>query len=318
MDDLDEVRQALGYGPINLYGGSYGTRAALVYMRRHPEAVRAAVLDGAAPPSIKLPLYMARDAQEALRRAFEDCDADAECRAAFPDLGESFATLLDTLARASARVDTRHPRTGERVDVEITRDLFVSGLRGALYDPHLASLIPLILRRAIEGDFDPFVTLGLALSEGINETISLGMFLSVVCSEDIPQITAADREAALPGTFLGGVMLDAIAEACEVWPRGVLPAGYHEPVSSERPVLILSGALDPATPPRWGEAIARHLPQARHVLAPGVGHNVLPHGCVPDVVARFVETGTAEELDASCIARLRRPPFFLGPAGPAP
>ena len=318
MDDLDDVRRALGYVTINLYGGSYGTRAALVYMRRHPAAVRSAVLDGAAPAAIKLPLYMAQDGERALRLALDDCAADEQCQERFPDLEADLDALLRRLKAGPIGVRTRHPRSGDMVDLNITHDGFVSQLRGALYDPDVVSLLPLIIKRAAGGDFDSFVALGATFSGGLSDSISLGMFLSVVCAEDLPHIGAAERSKALAGTFLGSVMLDAIEKACAIWPRGELPPGYTDPVSADIPVLILSGALDPATPPSWGEEVARHLPRARHAVAPGAAHNVLPRGCAADVVARFLEAGDAADLDLSCFDDSRRPPFFLDPSGPRP
>ena len=111
MDDLDDVRAALGYETINLYGGSYGTRAGLIYMRRHPERVRTAVLDGLAPVSMRLPSSMDADAQRALDRLFADCAADPGCREAFPDLPET-ALGRGGAARAGQRPSRR--RAGRR------------------------------------------------------------------------------------------------------------------------------------------------------------------------------------------------------------
>ena len=173
-----------------------------------------------------------------------------------------------------------------------------------LYDPDVVSLLPLVLQRAAGGDFDPFIALGVTFSGGLADSISLGMFLSIVCAEDLPFISAAERREALPDTFLGGVMLDAIEESCDVWPVGDLPPGYTDPVLSDHPVLILSGELDPATPPRWGEEVARHLSRSRHVVAAGAAHNVLPRGCAGDIVAQFLEAGDGSDLDLSCFKRL--------------
>ena len=113
MDDLDEVRAALGYETINLLGGSYGTRAVLVYMRRHPERVRTAVLDGLAPVSMRLPSNMSVDAHDALDRLFADCEADTGCREAFPDLPQTFAGVIADLEASPRVLGATHPRTGE-------------------------------------------------------------------------------------------------------------------------------------------------------------------------------------------------------------
>ena len=318
MDDLDDVRRALGYGTINLYGASYGTRAALVYMRRHPDAVRAVVLDGAAPPAMKLPLNMAPDGERALRLVMKDCAEDPGCREAHPNLEARLDRILQRLSERPLRHRTRHPRSGEMVDLTITHDAFVGQLRSTLYDPDLASLVPLILERADAGDLDPFIALGVTMGEGAAEGISLGMFLSVICAEDVPFITDADRRAALPGTFLGAVMLDAMVKACADWPSAVMPPEYVEPVRSDLPTLILSGAIDPATPPRWGDEVAGHLSRSAHVIDPGAGHNVLPRGCAREIVARFIESGSVDDVDATCLESSRRPPFFLDASGPRP
>jgi pimeloyl-ACP methyl ester carboxylesterase len=126
MEDLDEVREAFGYDRVNLWGGSYGTRAALVYLALHPERVRAAVLDGVAPFSGRFPLHTARDAQASLDRLIEECAGDEACRAAYPSFGAEIEGLLRSLEGSPARVTLRHPRTGREESVTITRDAFAS------------------------------------------------------------------------------------------------------------------------------------------------------------------------------------------------
>src|SRR5438477_5515622 len=153
MQDLDEVRRALGYGQIDLWGGSYGTRAALVYLREHGEQVRAAILDGVAPFALKLPVTFAADAQRSMDLLFQHCAAEKSCNAAFPDLQKRFQDLLADLAKHPARAHVQDPLTGAPADVTISRDLFAAGLPGVLYQQDFASLAPLIVARAASGDF---------------------------------------------------------------------------------------------------------------------------------------------------------------------
>ncbi|MEE2778718.1 MAG: alpha/beta hydrolase [Acidobacteriota bacterium] len=318
MDDLDEVRAALGYGRINLYGGSYGTRAALVYMRRHPDSTRAVILDGAAPPSIRLPAFMAPDAQRALDRLFADCAASAECAEAFPELAADLDAVLAELEAAPSRIKTRHPISGEDLELTITRDLFSGMLRNILYSPQLASLAPLIVTQAGEGRYDAFLALSLGLSGRSETGLSLGMMLSVLCAEDIPYVERASAEAAASESFLGSMLLAQFGGACEDWPVGDLPAHYWDPVESAIPTLVLSGDLDPVTPPRWGAEVAATLSNSLHLVAQGVGHGVISGACVPGLAADFIEAASIDGLDASCLERLRRPPFFLSTAGTSP
>ncbi|MCE2513977.1 MAG: alpha/beta fold hydrolase [Acidobacteria bacterium] len=317
MDDLDAVRAALGYERINLYGGSYGTRAALVYMRRHPDRVRTAVLDGLAPVAMRLPTNMNADAHRALDRLFADCAADPGCREAFPDLPATFAAVLEELEANPRRLDTTHPRTGEPFALEMSAVGFAGGLRNALYNTTLSSLVPWTVTRAAAGDFAPFLAQLAPLVES-GEAINVGMFLSVVCAEDVARLAAGEAERMAGEGMLGRLTMEVTNDACSVWPAAELPDDYFEPVRSAAPALLLSGDLDPVTPPRWGETVMDGLTDALHVVAPGAGHGVLPRGCTRDVVAEFIEAGTHAGLDASCIERLRRPPFLLSAAGTDP
>ena len=314
MDDLDEVREALGYDTINLWGGSYGTRAGLVYLRRHPERVRTAILDGVAPVAMKLPLYMGMDAARALDLLLADCADDPGCDAAYPDLGAALQTLLNTLEEGPVRQTVAHPRTGRPTEVVVSRTSLASSVRAPLYSPDLAVVLPLAISRAAAGDYGPLSAMGVGFAG--DASLYTGMFLSVVCSEDVPAITAADRAVAAAEPFFGTSLLDSFAALCGAWPRGSLPDGYDAPVASDRPVLLLSGLLDPVTPPRWADSVKRHLTNATHITVPGVGHGTMGAGCVPDLMAVFIEQGSAETLDVACVERIERPRFFDSTLGP--
>ena len=312
MDDLDEVRAVLGYETINLLGGSYGTRAGLVYMRRHPERVRTAVLDGLAPVSMRLPSNMSSDAHDALDRLFADCEADTGCRDAFPDLPRTFASVMADLEANPRALGATHPRTGEAFETVLTASRFAADLRAVLYYPELASLLPWTVVRAAAGDFAPYLAQSVPLNE-FSTTLNAGVFLSVICAEDVSQLDADAAARLAAGSVLGRESIVAWIDACTVWPAADLPAGYFEPVRSDVPTLLLSGALDPVTPPRWGEEVLRGLGNARHVVAPGAGHGVITRGCTADVVARFIDAGSHTNLDIDCIEQIRRPPFMLSP-----
>jgi len=290
--------------------------AGLVYLRRHPDRVRAIILDGLAPVAMKLPLYMGIDARRALDLLMTDCAADRGCSAAYPDLETQLQTLLKTLQAGPVCHTIDHPRTGEPTEVVVSRTSFAANVRAPLYSPELAALLPLAIARAAEGDYAPLAAM--ASSFAGDASLNTGMFLSVVCSEDVPAITAADRELAAADPFFGTVCLESFDALRAAWPRGTLPDGYGDPVQSDRPVLLLSGLLDPVTPPRWAAAVAQTLTNARAVTVPGVGHGTMAAGCIPDLMAEFIEQGSAEGLDIACVEEIVRPRFFdsmLGPAG---
>ncbi len=317
MDDLDDVRAYLGYDQINVYGGSYGTRAALVYLRQHEPHVRTVVLDGVAPTDMRLPLFFARDAQRSLDRLVADCAADAVCAKKFPDLGPRIVALFARLSKAPAHVKLVHPRTGLAEEVDVDVRFVANALAGALYSPLMSSLLPELVVRADANDFQGMLALGM-MGESSSDELSLGMQLSVVCAEDYPRIVPDDAQRATVGTLFAGHLLTARMKACEFWPRGAVDAAYYQPVTSAVPALVLSGEIDPITPPSWGQSVADHLSKSRHIIAPATGHGVLLSACGIKMIRAFIDAASVDGLDVSCVQSLRRPAFFLLPAGPDP
>ena len=316
MDDLNQVREALGYGRINLYGASYGTRAAIIYVQRHPETVRSVVLDSVAPPDMTFPLYFARDSQRAFEQLTAACAADPGCAQAFPNLAERFEQLLTRLDRKPERVTVTHPRTGKPEQVTFDRLAISAVVFNALYLPETAAMLPFLIHRATEGDYTGLLALSTA-GVGAIEGMSMGMRYSVVCAEDAPRVNDETILRETRGTFAGATLAKAFLKPCEFWPRGEIPADYYAPFASEAPTLILSGEFDPVTPPVWGEQIAKQWRNTRHVVVPGIGHGAAMRGCMMRVIRRFLNEANPGGVDPSCAEMLRRQPFFLSYAGPA-
>ena len=308
--DLDEVLGALGYAGVNLWGGSYGTRVALELMRRYPRRVRTATLDGVAPMGMKLPLSFAADGEAAFERLVADCEAAAACRQAYPGLRSDVSALRARLARQPVQITITDPVSGKPHGIRVTESIFLSGLFRPLYVPVLASLLPFSITRAADGDFNPLLAQNLEFAQDVIENFSMGMHLAVVCSEDVPRIDPGDLAAA-SRTFFGLALADNFLRACTHWPKAELPADYYDPVRSAAPVLVLSGGIDPATPPRLGEEVVARLPNARHAVAPNLAHGVSGHGCAPKLLEKFVREADARSLDLSCLARIPRPLFVL-------
>ncbi|MDE0110404.1 MAG: alpha/beta hydrolase [Bryobacterales bacterium] len=318
MDDLDEVRAVLGYERINLWGGSYGTRAALVYLRRHGERVRSIVFDGAVPMTMTLPEGFPQDSQRALDLLLDDCELRPACRGRFPDLRRNLDEVLASLGRDGKQFLLRHPRTGANVEVRLRAEVVTDTLRLALYSPEAAALVPKLIEQMHGGDFAGLLALAVGAESSPRETkISWGMFFSVICAEDIPWIGEEVRNAPPAGVFSNDETFEAWDKICAAWPRGEVGPEYHEPVVSGVPALVLSGALDPVTPPRRGEALAAGFSSALHVVVPGTGHGATARGCVPELVAKFVQAGSVDDLDTSCVDELKRPGFFVTLGGPA-
>jgi pimeloyl-ACP methyl ester carboxylesterase len=317
MDDLNDVRDYLGYGAIDIYGGSYGTRAALVYLRQHEPTVRSVIIDGVAPPDMRLPLFMARDGQRALDRLLDDCEADDTCRSMHPQLGARLRALMSELDATPVKTRLTHPRTGVTEDVNVNGEFIANVMFGSLYSPLVSSLLPELIARAEHRDFQGLLALG-TVNEGAGQNMSVGMQLSVVCAEDFPRITQDQIDRESKGTVFGTHLLRARMKACEFWPKGKVAASFYEPVTSNVPVLVMSGELDPVTPPAWGESVLSHFPRGRHIVVPATGHGTIGTGCGMRIVQAFINSASTEGLDTSCLQAIKRPPFFLTPAGPDP
>jgi len=318
MDDLDDVRAFLGYDKINVYGGSYGTRAALVYMRQHGDRVRSAILDGVAPPTMRLPLYFPRDTQRAFELLAKDCASDDGCNKAYPNLLERMRALIDRLETHPPTVTVRHPRTGEAADIKIDARLLANVIVTALYSPIMTTLVPAIVVAAEKNDFQSMLALT-GMGGGSDEpNMSIGMQLSVICAEDAPKNTPDDLQKGSESTLFGKYVMSIQQQACAFWPRGTIDESFYEPVRSAIPTLVLSGEDDPVTPPTWGEQAASTLSNARHVIIPGTGHTAGGTGCGQRIMREFIEKGSPAALDTSCIDKVKRPAFFLSPAGPDP
>jgi pimeloyl-ACP methyl ester carboxylesterase len=323
MDDLEEVRVALGYPALNLFGGSYGTRASLEFMRRHPGSVRTATLHGVAPPSFPMPLNFARDAQRALDGVLAVCAAEPGCAAAFPSLPAEAKAVIATLERGPVRTEILDPQSGEATTVALSRDLAAEAIRYLLYQSGSASMIPVVVHQAAQGDFGPLAEFAAFGRRAIVSSGATGMYLSVTCAEDLPRIAPGEGERLAAGTFLADYRLRQQRRACEIWPAMSPAAGFAEPVASQAPTLLLSGEWDPVTPPSQAEAALRHLPQGRHLVVRSGGHSfegLLGVECVTGLMTTFVEAGSAEGLDTGCLSGIKRPPFptSLPPLKPVP
>ena len=244
--DLDHARAALGYQRVDLSALSYGTKLAQVYMKRFPGRVRTAFLAGTVPIDLRAPLFHAAAAQRALDDVFADCQLDAACRAAYPDLRAEWQRVLARLDAGPVSAAVAGAAAGETRTVEIRRGAFAEAFRGLLTTTAGQREVPRIVHRAAAGDWDPFVA---KLRQGPSP-FAEGEYLSVECTESAPRIAAGDVAAATAGTFLGDYRVRGQLAACALWPRGELPEGYFEPAADpDAAVLVVSGEADHVAPP---------------------------------------------------------------------
>ena len=310
--DLDDVRSALGAAQVNLVGVSYGTRVALEYARRYPQRTRTVVLDGVVPPTLALGAEHGRNLEEALGRIAAACTRDAVCHRQFADPQQTLTALLERLREAPPMVTYRDPLT----DVERTERMTAQRIAGVIrlyaYVPTLAAMLPFSLAEAAAGRPQRLMAQASMMESLVGEQLDLGLQLAVACTEDAPLL-----ERLPPGreTLLGEDFVGAMVAQCSVWPRGRMPPDFHAPLVSSVPALLLSGELDPVTPPRYGDEVLTGLARGRHLVARGQGHNVMVAGCMPRLIGQFVRGADASSLDVRCLDGLTATPPFGGAYG---
>jgi len=311
VHDFDAVRAALGYEQINIYGGSYGTRSGLAFLRDFPNSIRAAVLDGLAPPQMKIGLF-GQSAAVAFERMIQDCREMDACASTFGDVRAMFDQVSAELAANPMMLTINDPRSHYPTEVRMSAQRFQQMMFGALYHPRTRQLLPYVIHAAAQGNFSPLA--GLVGSFESQSPLYLGLTLSVICQEDLPRLTQADRAAEAASSFMGDAMLETFSDMCEGWPVVPNDSEVAEPITAEHPVLLLSGGQDPVTPSSMAELAAETLANSQHLVAEHAGHTIVGQSCANRLIQKFLNNPEAE-VDGSCLANTEILPFVLNVNG---
>lgn len=305
--DVIDIRQALGYEAVNLFGVSYGTRTALTVMRDFPEAVRSAVLDSPVPLEVNLIGADAPASDRAMNMLFERCAAEPSCAAAYPDLPAALNELVATLNAEPVTIPVMHLVTGDYHDVWVDGGILGASLVEALYNYETAIYLPKMIYdslKAGDGSYDTLAT-SLEIYLFYGDYSSEGTRHSVLCSDE-GTFTTLDAALVSPGTAHPAIAevvnrdSEMVFRICDEWGAKVAPPLENLPVHSDIPTLVLSGELDPVTPPSWGIQLASTLDNAFYVEFPWLGHSVFAErSCARDIVADFLADPTTEP-DSSC------------------
>ena len=309
--DLDAVRAALGVERINVMGGSYGTRVAQQYAMHYPQHTRSVVLDGVAPNRLVVGGEFAQRLDDTLRKQDAQCAQLPACKARFQkdggDLIARLHALKARLAAAPVQVNYRDPDTNESKHGTLTADTLTGLAQGVSYVPQLASLLPLVVSEAEQGRYESLMAISTFWSSQVGDQLNRGMQWSVVCAEDAPRYQPDPKDA---DTVLGPDVARMFFAACKLWPRGKVANDFTAPFKGDLPTLVISGELDPVTPPMYGDEVVKNLTRARHLVLRGQGHGGMGVGCMPKLLGRFLETADVKALDAKCLDSLGYVPPF--------
>jgi pimeloyl-ACP methyl ester carboxylesterase len=317
--DLDEIRAALGYQKIDLYGISYGTRVAQHYLRRYPGNVRAIVLDGVVPVDVALGPEVAPAAQTALDAILDRCLSQPDCQKTFPAVKDELNQLQARLSRGPVVISVPDPRTAEAKRVDFSYVHLATALRLHSYSDDTASLLPFLIHEAARDRPQSMAAQALLVARDLEEQLANGMHNAVVCTEDVPFIKPeALNDPAIDRSYLRRYFIETLKAICSEWPRGVIDNDLHAPLSSDAPALLLSGSNDPVTPNEYGERAARSYKNSKHIVVEGHGHGQLTNPCIAQVITKFVDRASNAQLDTACVTKQIAAPFMLSATGPGP
>jgi pimeloyl-ACP methyl ester carboxylesterase len=310
--DFDAVRVALGHKKINIYGGSYGTRAGLVYMRMFPETLESVVLDSVGPIEVPIGLF-----GQSVARSFdllvENCKKSESCHQAFPNLAEEFQQVKARLAKAPVELDIMHPRLGTPTKFVLDEDKFTGNLRFQLYSTRSRSLVPLVINQAYLGNYQPLIGL-MASTEG-EQMIYTGLHFNIVCNEDVPRMTEPMKAADVSNHFDDDASQFIYNKICPLFPQYRPSEDFYQGVTANIPTLILSGNLDPVTPPSNGDYSAKTLPNSHHIVVENASHTVAISTCANKIINEFLTKKDPKVLDESCLADIPEETFMTSVNG---
>lgn len=312
IKDLEAVREALGIKQWNVYGGSYGTRKAITYMKMFPEALRSVVLDSVV--NQEEPLASKHDAniQRTLKAVSDQCKEDTACYRAFGDVESKMWALLARLKETPAELNINNPMTGEKESITFDENYAVMALRMFAYSPETMGLIPLMVSKADEGHYETLAYQALMIGASLEEGLNNALELSVICAEDIPFF---GEQPEMDHYLFGERFFELTKARCDIWDSVPVDDSFKQEVVSDIPTLLLSGELDPVTPPQFADLAMKEITGAKHFVAKGQGHIVATRGCMPKIFGAFVRDPKAE-LDTACMDNFQTLSFFINMNGP--
>ena len=310
--DFDAIRAALGHEKLNIYGGSYGTRAGLVFMRMFPESLESVVLDSVGPIEVPIGMF-GQSGARSFELLLENCKNSESCHKAFPNLAEEFQAVKARLAKDVANIDILHPRLGTPTKLVIDDTKFTGNLRFQLYGMEGRSMVPLVIHQAFLGNYQPLI--GLMARTENEQLVYTGLLFNIVWNEDIPRVSEADKAADANNNFDGKDSHSAWDMVCPFFPEYRPSEDFYQSVTADIPTLILSGNLDPVTPPSNGEYSAKSLPNSHHIIVENASHTVAMSTCASDIINEFLTSKTPKALDESCLKDIPQETFMTSVNG---
>ncbi len=306
LKDFEAVRTHLNYQKLHVYGISYGTRMAQLYMRHYPQVLATVTLDGVVPMQQSV-LHIGDAIERSIKLLFEDCNNNKLCQQQFPQLAEEFNQINQQLSQRPIIEEVRDPLTNEPTQLTMTQTKFMGSVRMALYSSNVRALLPHAIHQAAQGNFQTIM--GLYALTVDSTGIAMGMHSSVVCGEDWQRFQQQTQQE--DSNYFTNEMLKGINLTCPIWNMPAVDKHFSEAIESNIPTLVLSGHIDPATPPSWGELAMEKLTNAKHFIAPYASHGVAYQSCANDLITQLINETSIDKLSEECLSKDVSRNFYL-------
>lgn len=307
--DVNDLRLALGYEQVNLYGISYGTRLALTVMRDHPEGIRSVIIDSVEPPQVNIDLELAVNANRSLQEVFRACAADKTCSNKYGDIETKYYAVIDRLEAMPVKIEVAGPYRDKPYSVYLDGDLFIDAIFGSLYSMVSIADIPRLIQSAYQGSYSE---LSEAVGVPIGSPASTGLFWSVTCVEDVPFEIGAQKPsdlARVPPVIREHFTERYTFDTCKIWNVPPADAVENKAVVSDIPTLIFTGRYDPVTPPVWAELAAETLSNHYLYELPDMAHGVMrSNACALQMGLAFLDD-PLHVPDSSCMDNVEEVQF---------
>lgn len=300
-DDIAAVASALGLTSIDAWGASYGSRLALETVRRHGDLVRSLVIESV--DTADSPLDDALDVRAALVRAGAECAGNRECKAVVPNLVAATDDAAISLAKTPLVTQLGTVDTATFLSDVST---LMEWARGTSFVPAYVAAVRDRNTSAVEAFQGAIATMPFPGGQ-----FSAALYTMVNCTDLAPfKPAVAISGHIIPANDLLGqarasAVRDQYSNGCSGWPvDSNLPT---QPVKSNVPTLVLSGAIDSNTPLENAQRSALHLRNASMVVSPSTGHFSVHQGenpCGTSILVAFLVNPTAR-VNTSCLAAAR-------------
>jgi pimeloyl-ACP methyl ester carboxylesterase len=299
--DISDLRNALGFEDVNLYGTSSGTRTILTVMRNHPEGIRSVILDSIYPPQVGLYSTVSLSVARVFSLLFEECAANAACNQAYPGLENTFYQLVDDL--------NAHPTSVElsRGTMLVNGDLLMEAFYWSFYSLNDIALIPARIDRASQGVFTGMIPWFENMFSDSGTFMAMGFEWSMMCNEEVPfESYELGRELAADLPPQIGSYFDSYYEftLCKSWQSGQADPVENTAVVSNIPALVLAGRYDPVTPPEWSRMAAETLSNHFFYEFSDLTHGIMrSNACGLEIGLQFIDNPTSDP-DSTCMSEI--------------